>query len=190
MPVPVSQTGTPASTLITSAPRSARIRPQNGPARAWVQSRTTIPSSGPGNALPPSWWVQYIRAVKLSCLPVSFFQSIVDGQMPLEEWLAFAREIGLDGTECSLGFVEPIGRLTGPEVRRLCDRAGVEVSMVTCHSDYTNPDPAERARQIEDMARNLRLAVELGAPLARVLSGQRHPGVSEDDGVAWAVEGL
>jgi sugar phosphate isomerase/epimerase len=128
--------------------------------------------------------------VKLSCLPVSFFQSIVDGAMPLEEWLAFAREIGLDGTECSLGFVEPIGRLTGAQVRRLCDAAGVEVSMVTCHPDYTSPDPAERARQVEDMARNLSLAVELGAPLARVLSGQRHPGVSEDDGVAWAIEGL
>ena len=128
--------------------------------------------------------------MKLSCLPVSFFQSIVDGQMPLQEWLAFAREIGLDGTECSLGFVEPIGRLSGPQLRRLCDRAGVAVSMVTCHPDYTHPDPAERARQVEDMARNLGLAVELGAPLARVLSGQRHPGVSDDDGIAWAAEGL
>jgi sugar phosphate isomerase/epimerase len=129
-------------------------------------------------------------AVKLSCLPVSFFQSIVDGQMPIDEWLSFAKEIGLDGTECSLGFVQPIGRLTGAEMRRLCDRAGVEVSMVTCHSDYTSPDPAERARQVEDMGRNLALAAELGAPMARVLSGQRHPGVSEDDGVAWAIEGL
>jgi len=128
--------------------------------------------------------------VKLSCLPVSFFQSIVDGQMPLAEWLAFAREIGLDGTECSLGFVRPIGRLSGSEMRRLCDAAGVEVSMVTCHPDYTHPDPAERARQLEDMAANVALAVELGAPLVRVLSGQRHPDVSEDDGVAWAIEGL
>jgi sugar phosphate isomerase/epimerase len=128
--------------------------------------------------------------VKLSCLPVSFFQAIVDGQMPIEEWLAFAAEIGLEGTECSLGFVQPIGRLTGAELRRLCAQAGVEVSMVTCHPDYTNPDPAERARQVEDMARNLALAAELGAPLARVLSGQRHPGVTEDDGVGWAIEGL
>jgi sugar phosphate isomerase/epimerase len=128
--------------------------------------------------------------MKLSCLPVSFFQSIVDGQMPVPEWLAFAKEIGLDGTECSLGFVQPIGRLSGAEMRRMCDQAGVEVSMVTCHPDYTNPDPAERARQVEDMERNLRLAVELGAPLARVLTGQRHPGVDDEQGIAWAIEGL
>jgi sugar phosphate isomerase/epimerase len=128
--------------------------------------------------------------VRLSCLPVSFFQSIVDGQMSVPEWLAFAKEIGLDGTECSLAFVEPIGRLSGAEMRRFCDQAGVPVSMVTCHPDYTNPDPAERARNLEDMERNLRLAVELGAPLIRVLSGQRHPGVSDDQGVAWAVDGL
>ena len=128
--------------------------------------------------------------MKLSCLPVSFFQSIVGGQMPIEEWLAFAKEIGLDGTECSLGFVEPIGPLKGAQLRRLCEEAGVSVSMVTCHPDYTHPDRLERARQVEEMGRNLELAVELGAPLARVLSGQRHPGVAEDDGVAWAIEGL
>src|ERR671921_878836 len=45
-------------------------------------------------------------------------------------------------------------------MRALCDAAGVEVSMVTCHPDYTNPDPAARAGQVEDMARNIALAVE------------------------------
>lgn len=128
--------------------------------------------------------------MKLSCLPVSFFQSIVDGQMSVPEWLAFAREIGLDGTECSLGFVQPIGRLTGAEMRRMCDQAGVAVSMVTCHPDYTHPDAAVRVQQVADMERNLRLAVELGAPLARVLTGQRHPGVGDDQGIAWATDGL
>ena len=128
--------------------------------------------------------------MKLSCLPVSFFRQILDGQMSLREWLGFAREIGLDGTECSLGFVEPIGRHSPAEMRRACDELGLAVSMVTCHPDYTHPDPAERAWQVEDMGRNLELAVQLGAPLARVLSGQRHPGVSDELGLAWAVEGL
>src|SRR5262249_7666062 len=123
-------------------------------------------------------------------LPVSLFQSIVDGQMHLREWLAFAREIGLDGTECSLGFVQPLGRYTPTEVRRLCDEVGIAVSMVTCHPDFTHPHAAARARQVEAMRRNLELAITLGAPLARVLSGQRHPNVSDDQGVAWAVEGL
>src|SRR5262245_41051338 len=110
--------------------------------------------------------------------------------MPLRDWLAFARELGLDGTECSLAFVEPIGRASAAEMRRLCDEAGLAVSMVTCHSDFTHPDAAERERQVEDMGRNLRLARELGAPLVRALSGQRHPGVSDEQGVAWAAEGL
>jgi sugar phosphate isomerase/epimerase len=128
--------------------------------------------------------------MKLSCLPVSFFQAILDRQMELREWLALAAEIGLDGTECSLAFVEPIGRASAAEVRRLCDQAGLAVSMVTCHPDFTHPDAAERERQVEDMGRNLRLAVELGAPLVRALSGQRHPGVSDAQGVAWAADGL
>jgi sugar phosphate isomerase/epimerase len=128
--------------------------------------------------------------MKLSCLPVSFFQAILDREMTLAEWVAFAKEIGLDGTECSLAFVQPIGRATPGEMRRLCDDAGIAVSMVTCHPDFTHPDAGERARQVEDMRRNLEIAVELGAPLARVLSGQRHPGVSDDQGIGWIVEGL
>ena len=128
--------------------------------------------------------------MRLSCLPVSFFQSILDGQMSLREWVAFAKEIGLDGTECSLAFVQPIGKATPAEMRRLCDDAGIAVSMVTCHPDFTHPDAAERARQVEDMRRNLDIAVELSAPLARVLSGQRHPGVSDDQGIGWIVAGL
>jgi sugar phosphate isomerase/epimerase len=128
--------------------------------------------------------------MKLSCLPVSFFQAILDREMTLAEWVAFAKEIGLDGTECSLAFVQPIGRATPGDMRRLCDDSGIAVSMVTCHPDFTHPDAAERARQVEDMRRNLEIAVELGAPLARVLSGQRHPGVSDEQGIGWIVEGL
>lgn len=128
--------------------------------------------------------------MKLSCLPVSFFQSILDGQMSLAEWVGFAKEIGLDGTECSLAFVRPIGKATPSDLRRLCDDAGLTVSMVTCHPDFTHPDAAERARQLDDMRRNADIAVELDAPLARVLSGQRHPGVSDEQGLAWIVEGL
>ena len=128
--------------------------------------------------------------MKLSCLPVSLFQSIVDGDMPVKDWLAFARQIGLDGTECSLGFVQPIGRLSGAEIRGLADSAHIDISMVTCHPDFTHPDPSERAHQIEDMTNNIRLASTLGAPLARVLSGQRHPGVSDEQGIAWAIDGL
>jgi sugar phosphate isomerase/epimerase len=128
--------------------------------------------------------------MKLSCLPVSFFQAILDGEMSLAEWVGFAREIGLDGTECSLAFVRPIGKATPAEMRRLCDDAGIAVSMVTCHPDFTHPDAGERARQVEDMRRNVGIAVELGAPLVRVLSGQRHPGVSDEQGIAWIVEGL
>jgi sugar phosphate isomerase/epimerase len=131
-----------------------------------------------------------LPVVKLSCLPVSFFQSILDGQMSLGEWVAFAKEIGLDGTECSLAFVQPIGKATASEMRGLCDDAGIAVSMVTCHPDFTHPDPAERARNLDDMRRNVGIAVELGAPLVRVLSGQRHPGVSDDQGIEWIVEGL
>src|SRR5205085_4362432 len=114
------------STLITSAPRSARTKAQKGPASACVQSSTTSPSSGPAT-IPNLAHAFRLTPVKLSCLPVSLFQSVVDGQMGLDAWVRFAREIGLDGTEASLAFLQPIGRYSAGEMGRVCDEAGLAV---------------------------------------------------------------
>ena len=40
------------STLMTSAPMSASIRPHTGPAMMWASSMTVIPSRGGSDAMP------------------------------------------------------------------------------------------------------------------------------------------
>ena len=44
--------------------------------------------------------------MKLSCLPVSLFSAIINRQMSLIEWAELGRQIGLDGVDISLLFIE------------------------------------------------------------------------------------
>ena len=128
--------------------------------------------------------------MKLGCLPVTYFADIREGKMSVQQWLTFAKSLGLDGTECSLAFVDPLGPVPVPEFKQMVDQTGLLVSTVTCHPDFCHPDADERERQFEDMSRNVRVASFLGAPLARVLAGQQHPGVDREQGIRWVVDGL
>ena len=62
--------------------------------------------------------------------------------------------------------------------------------MLCFSPDFTHPDPAERARQIERQKEAIDLAVPLGARYCRTLSGQRYPGLTRSDGIARTVEGI
>ena len=128
--------------------------------------------------------------LRVSCLPVSFFDAISHGQMSLGEWFDFAAELGLDGTECGPLLVEPLGPAPPAEFARMADLRGLPVSNYTAYSDFTHPDAEVREREVTRMLRNIEIAKELGAPSLRALTGQQRPGVSQPEGIAWAVEGI
>ena len=128
--------------------------------------------------------------MKLSCLPVSFFQQIIDGEMSIRQWARTGREVGLDGVDLSVLFLESLedGYLSG--LREEIVSEGMRVAMVTSYPDFTNPDPEERAREIEKEKGYIEAVGKLGGELIRMTSGQAHPGLAEEDGIRWALEGL
>src|SRR5438874_1645105 len=126
--------------------------------------------------------------MRLSCLARSFFAAISRGEMPLSEWLRLAAELGLDGVECSPMFVPPLGNVSPREFRRLADEFDLAVSNFTCYSDFTQPDPEARQREVAAMLANVEVAGELGSSNVRILAGQQWPGVSRADGIGWVVD--
>jgi sugar phosphate isomerase/epimerase len=128
--------------------------------------------------------------MKLSCVPVSFFQPLVSGEMALEEWFTIAREIGLDGVECSIGFLTDTSHQRLSQLRSAADAEGLQVHVLTCQPNFTHPDARCRNEQLDMMRGNLHIASALGAQFVRVTAGQRHPETSVEDGIAWAIEGI
>jgi sugar phosphate isomerase/epimerase len=128
--------------------------------------------------------------MRLSCLPVSFFAAVSGGQMTVAEWLDFAAELGLDGVECGPPLLEPLGPVTPAEYRRLAEARGLAISNFTAYSDFARPEVEARKSELASALRNVEIAVELGAPSVRALTGQQWPGVDLDQGVAWVAEGI
>jgi len=128
--------------------------------------------------------------MRLSCIPVSFFGAISQGQMTLAEWMDFAVELGLDGIECGPLLVKPLGPATPTEFRRLAEARSLAVSNYTGYSDFAHPDPEARKRELAALLKNLEVARELGAPSVRALTGQQWPGVNQEEGIQWVVEGI
>ena len=56
--------------------------------------------------------------------------------------------------------------------------------------DFTQPDAAERTRQVERQKTAIDLCVAMDVRFCRTLSGQRFPGLTRKDGVERTVEGI
>ena len=129
-------------------------------------------------------------SMKLSCLPVSFFDELMNGTMSMNEWIQIGKRVRLDGVDLSVLFLEnlEIGYLR--QIRKEIEAAGITLAMITSYPDFTHPDPAERVNQINKEKEYIRAAGHLSAHMIRVTSGQAHPHLNEVDGIRWALEGL
>jgi sugar phosphate isomerase/epimerase len=128
--------------------------------------------------------------MKLSCLPVSFFTEITSGRMSVEEWAFLCAELGMDGVDLSILFLQERTPEAARAVRRQVEKAGMRVVMLTTYPDFTHPDAHQREVELEQECQAVMLAAELGAELIRVTAGQAHPETGREEGIRWAAEGL
>ena len=128
--------------------------------------------------------------MKLSCLPVSYFDEIIGGKMSVGQWADEAAELGLDAIDLSVLFLKNREPAYLQAMREEVEAPGLQVAMVTTYPDFTHPDPDERTRQALQLERDIAAAAALGAELVRVTAGQAHPETGREEGIAWATEGL
>ena len=128
--------------------------------------------------------------MKVSCLPVSFFDDIISGRMTLAQWARIGADAGLDAIDLSILFVPDHSDQGIRAARHQIEAEGIRVQMVTTYPDFTHPDPMQRERERRVLQQQLGVAAGLGAELVRVTAGQAHPNIKREEGIGWAVEGL
>ena len=103
-----------------------------------------------------------------------------------------ARALDADGLEMYEGFFASLEGDYLDRVGEAIARAGFAMPMLCCSPDFTSPDPEARQRAIEREALMIRITRRLGGPrsVCRVLTGQRYPEVSREQGLAWVVESI
>jgi sugar phosphate isomerase/epimerase len=128
--------------------------------------------------------------MQLSCLPVSFFQDIVNGALSVEEWARLGAAVGLDAIDLSILFVPDHTPAAVAAMRRAIEDAGMAVTMVTSYPDFTHPLAEQRQQELALEEEIVAVAAGLGARFVRVTAGQAHPETKLAEGIAWAVDGL
>jgi len=129
--------------------------------------------------------------MQFSAVPMIYFKPMVlDRTMKLEEWFPIGASLGIAGTEIhdrSLASFEPAYLdFIGAELAKNM----LVVSQLIGAADFTHPDPAIRAQELNITKRNIDVAARLRANSVRLTAGQVHPNVSRKEGVDWACEGL
>jgi sugar phosphate isomerase/epimerase len=128
---------------------------------------------------------------KLAAFPKAFMQALCkDGSMKLSEWISLASKLDIDGLEWYAGFLEMADESKWPLFRKQVEDKGKVIPMMCCSPDFTHPDPAFRRKEIEKQKRWIDMTHVLGGSYCRVLSGQRRPELSIDEGVKLAAESI
>jgi sugar phosphate isomerase/epimerase len=127
---------------------------------------------------------------RISVFPKCWFDDFVAGTRDYLAWIREAPSLGGEGIEHYDGFFRSFDPADVDPVVAALAETGQPTSLVCFSPDFTHPDPAERARQVERQKAAIDLTVRLGGRHCRTLSGQRYPGMSRKDGIERTLEGL
>jgi sugar phosphate isomerase/epimerase len=110
--------------------------------------------------------------------------------MSLTDWAREAVQLKLDAIDISILMLK--GKSDG-ELRRIrteINQEGICVGGASTYPDFTNPDPAARARQKVQFERDLETLAAVGTQIVRITAGQAHPGLDQKEGIKLALEGI
>lgn len=126
---------------------------------------------------------------QLAAFPKAFLDALcVDGSMTVRQWIELAATLDIDGLEFYSGFLEFADQGNWARARRIAEDHGLKVPMLCCSPDFTHPDPTFRQHQVDLEKGWIDMTAVLGGQFCRVLSGQRRPDVTRDDGLRFAAE--
>jgi sugar phosphate isomerase/epimerase len=126
---------------------------------------------------------------QLAAFPKAFMQALCkDGTMRVSEWIELAVKLDIEGLEWYAGFLEMEDEGNWKKFRVQVEDHGKVIPMMCCSPDFTHPDLAFRQKEVSKQKRWIDMTYALGGRYCRVLSGQRRPVLSIDEGVKLAAD--
>lgn len=127
---------------------------------------------------------------KIAAFPKGFIKQLVSGEMSIYTWIDLATELEIDGLEFYNDFADVKDPSNWPKIRKAVEGTGMVIPMMCASPDFTIPDPAGRAREVEKEIASIRMSAELGAQYCRVLSGQRRKTITREEGLGYVVDSI
>ena len=126
---------------------------------------------------------------KLAVFPKAFMQALCkDGSMTIAEWVDMAVQLDIDGLEWYAGFLEMQDKYKWKNFRNRVEGHGKSIPMMCCSPDFTHPDKSFREIEVAKQKNWIDMTLELGGAYCRVLSGQRRPELTLEEGIKLAAD--
>ena len=128
---------------------------------------------------------------QLAAFPKAYMQALCkDGTMKVSEWIALSSSLNIQGLEWYAGFLEMEDENNWPLFRKMVEDKGMVIPMMCCSPDFTHPEKSFRDTEIQKQKRWIDMTHALGGSYCRVLSGQKRPELSNDEGVKLAADSI
>jgi sugar phosphate isomerase/epimerase len=128
---------------------------------------------------------------QLAAFPKAFMHALCkDGTMRISEWIELASRLDINGMEWYAGFLEMADERNWAGFRQEVESHGMVIPMMCCSPDFTHPDRTFRENEIAKQKRWIDMTHVLGGTYCRVLSGQRRPELSIEEGIELAAESI
>jgi sugar phosphate isomerase/epimerase len=130
--------------------------------------------------------------LRISAFPKCYLDEIASGRMSVFDWIGMAKQLDADGLEMYEGFFSSFEPAYLDRVGEAIHSAGFAMPMLCCSPDFTAADADKRKSEIDREAEMIRISRRLGGPgaVCRILSGQRYPEVSWEQGRDWVLEAI
>ena len=148
------------------------------------------------------------RGNRIAISTYSFWQFRNEPLRNIEKCIDLAADMGFDGVEILHRQMEDESNSTLQKLKQRAFRRGIDLCGFSTHQTFVSPDQEIRQKNVEHTIHCIELAYRLGIPTLRVNTGRwgtakdfdelmankgiepRLPGVSDDTGFGWVIDGL
>lgn len=116
---------------------------------------------------------------KISLNAYSFNEPLTSGKTNLEAVMEFCATQNFDAIDLTGYYFPGYPKIPGDnyifQLKRKAHRLGLAISGTGIRTEFAEPEPAKRAREVAFVKRWIEVAAKLGAPVIRIFSGKTLP---------------
>lgn len=130
---------------------------------------------------------------RISVFPKGYMEELSNGSMSLFEWIEQAGTLGARGLELYPDFFKESSESYYMKVKSAAEKESLLIPMICSSPDFTHPDQSFRDQEVQKMKTMIDVMHFLGPDdfrSCRILSGQRRPEVTEEEGIEWTVDSI
>lgn len=128
--------------------------------------------------------------LKLSCIPISFFNDLISGKMSFYELAKLCSKFGLLAVDLGATLLGEQKSAYLISIHNQIQECGIKIAGIMAYPDFVNPNYRQRKKEIVNLKRIFESANILESEFVRITTGQNYKELTKEKGIDLAVTGI